>query len=120
MHMSFRVVDQGWDGLLASALEADGRRVRVVSPFIKTRAAERLLAYGAPSDFRVITRFNLADFANRVSDPSALRLLLEHGAEVRGVKGLHAKLYMVGKQGIITSANLTEAGLLNNHELGVV
>ncbi len=106
--------------LLSEALDAGSARVGIVSPFIKTRAAKRLLAHGEPTRFRVITRFNLADFANRVSDLSALRLLLDHGAEIRGVKGLHAKLYLVGELGIITSANLTEAGLLNNHELGVV
>lgn len=49
-----------------------------------------------------------------------MRLLLEHGAQIRGVNGLHAKLYLVGHLGIITSANLTEAGLLSNHELSVL
>src|SRR5947209_656930 len=52
---------------------------------------------------------------------SALRLLVDAGARIRGVKRLHAKLYLLGHQHVIvTSANLTERGLLANHEFGLV
>ena len=70
---------------------------------------------------RVITRFNLADCASGVSDVSALRILLDAGAKIRGVKNLHAKLYIFGAtRAIVTSANLTNAALVSNHELGMV
>lgn len=50
---------------------------------------------------------------------SPLRLLLDRGARVRGVHALHTKLYLLGgKQAVVTSANLTDAGLRSNHELG--
>ena len=69
----------------------------------------------------MITRFNLADFADGVSDVAALRMLLDAGASVRGIRDLHAKLYLFGtSQAIITSANLTEAALTRNQEFGVV
>lgn len=69
----------------------------------------------------MITRFCLTDFASRVSDISALRTLLEGGAQIRGVRNLHAKLYLFGRnRAILTSANLTETGLSTNHELGFV
>ncbi|HEY5707962.1 MAG TPA: phospholipase D family protein [Solirubrobacterales bacterium] len=114
----FRLVRSGWDGELRDGLLAGAETVRIVSPFIQRRAAKRLLAQ---AELRVITRFNLADFADGVSDLAALRLLLDHGAQIRGVKGLHAKLYLFGSlRAIVTSANLTEAALLNNHELGFV
>jgi hypothetical protein len=52
---------------------------------------------------------------------SALRHLLEVGAEVRGIKNLHAKVYVFGMaRSMVTSANLTEAGLTRNHELGFI
>ena len=38
----------------------------------------------------MITRFNLADFAEGVSDIEALRLLLDAGANIRGIRNLHA------------------------------
>jgi hypothetical protein len=94
--------------------------MRIASPFIKDGAVEKLLS-GTSSSLRVLTRFNLDNFRDGVSDTSALRHLIALGAEVRGVRRLHAKLYLFDtKRAVITSANLTEGGLRKNHELGVV
>jgi len=94
--MNFRLVDAGWDKVLDDALRADSSRVRIVCPFIKRRTAERLLKRGKPKALQVITRFNLDEFCEGVSDIAALRLLLENGAQIRGVRNLHAKLYLFG------------------------
>ena len=117
--MIARVVEKGWDAELANGLQLVADEVLFVSPFIKARAIEPLL--GQLGNSRVITRFSQQDFVDRVSDIAALRLLLETGAAVRGVRHLHAKLYVFGsKRAIITSANLTVAGLTRNHEFGLV
>ena len=114
-------VDSGWDKVLDDALKADNSALRIVCPFVKKAAAERLLRHGRPRSIQVITRANLDDFYGGVSDTAALRLLMENGGEVRGVKNLHAKLYLFGNsQAVVTSANLTEAALLRNHEFGLV
>lgn len=119
--MTFRLVDTGWDKELGAALLADHSAIRIVCPFLKKRTVERLFAHGRPKALQVITRFALDDFCQGVSDLSALRLLLERGAQIRGVRSLHAKLYLVGAgRAIVTSANLTEAAMLRNHELGFV
>ena len=69
----------------------------------------------------MLTRFNLNHFYEGVSDFAALHALLRHGAEVKGVRHLHAKMYIFGKhQAFVTSANLTEAAINRNHELGFV
>ena len=69
----------------------------------------------------MITRFNLADFIEGVSDVDAVGMLLAAGPRVRGIKNLHAKLYLFGtNRAIITSANLTKAALTQNQEFGVV
>ncbi len=118
--MNFQVIDSGWGKLLDNALRADCSSVRIVCPFIKLGAARNLLSRGKPRTLKVITRFNLDDFAGGVSDISALRLLLKAGAQVRGIKNLHAKLYLIGcGHVILTSANLTDAALHRNHELGI-
>ena len=118
--MTFRLVDRHWDTEFTDALHRDSGTLRMVCPFIKARALERILT-PRPDNLEVITGFNLADFANGVSDIDALRLLLDAGGAVRGLKGLHAKLYVFGaSRAIITSANLTGAGLSANHEFGVV
>ena len=118
--MAIRLVDKGWDKEFAKALSADASDLRIICPFMKVDIIERLLSHH-PRDVQVITRFNLADFAEGVSDVAALRSLLDADARVRGVRNLHAKLYLFGtSRAIITSANLTKAAFGSNHELGVV
>ena len=115
-----RLVDAGWERELTAAILTDPGEVRIVCPFIKIGALDCLLSH-RPDNVQVITRFNLADFAEGVSDIEALRLLLEAGASIRGIRNLHAKLYVFGtSRAIITSANLTEAALTRNQEFGVV
>jgi hypothetical protein len=119
--MNFRLVDAGWDAELEGAVATEYSGIRVISPFIKKKAAERLLRRGRPAILQVITRFNLDDFAKGVSDIAALRLLLESGARIRGIRNLHSKLYLFGdSRAIVTSANLTESALTKNHEFGFV
>jgi hypothetical protein len=119
--MKFRLVDTGWDRVLDESLHADGSEIRIVCPFIKTGAAQRLLKRGRPKVIQVITRFSLGDFFECVSDIAALRLLFDNGAQIRGVRHLHAKVYIFGTgRAIVTSANLTDAALRRNHEFGFV
>lgn len=119
--MKLFFVDAGWDKVLDDGVRADNSTLKIVCPFIKKTASERLLRHGKPGSIQVITRANLDDFYGGVSDIAALRLLMRNGAQIRGVKNLHAKLYLFGKkQAIVTSANLTEAALLRNHEFGLV
>ena len=107
--------------MLEKALAVDHSELRIVCPFIKLKAVSRLLAAGEPEVMRVITRFCLGDFYAGVSDTAALRFLMDAGAQIRGVKGLHAKLYLFGdRRVIVTSANLTEAALLRNLEFGFI
>ena len=118
--MTFRVVDTGWGAEFESALSMDLSELRIICPFIKARALDRLLAV-SPPNVRVITRYNLNDFAQRVSDIATLRTLLGRGASIRGIRNLHAKLYVFGQsRAIVTSANLTHAGLERNPEFGIV
>lgn len=118
--MTLRLVDGGWSAELGEALKADTSVLRLISPFIKLGALERLLAF-SPQSVQVITRFNLDDFASAVSDIAALRRVLAAGGQVRGIRNLHAKLYLFGaSRAIVTSANLTAAALDRNQEFGAV
>ena len=118
--MTVRLVGEGWDKEFTEALSADASELRIIWPFMKTGVIESLLSC-QPGNIQVITRFNMADFAEGVSDVRALRKLLDANARVRGVRNLHAKLYLFGaSRAIITSANLTESALSRNHEFGMV
>ena len=118
--VAFRLVDTNWWAHFERALRVDRSELRIVSPFIKVGALNRLLPLGVER-VRVITRYNLNDFASRASDIESLHTLLGHGAPVRGIRHLHAKFYVIGQSAaIVTSANLTSAGFASNHEFGVV
>ncbi|WP_064750285.1 phospholipase D family protein [Solirubrobacter soli] len=116
-----RLIHSGWLTEIRDGIQADGSRLRIVAPFIKDAALEALLRRRRPAAIDVITRFNLADFASGVSDTAALRRILLAGGRVRGVQGLHAKLYVCGSaRAIVTSANLTIAAMHQNQEFGCV
>lgn len=116
-----RLVDSDWEREMGDALaSAGGGVLRMVCPFIKLGALERILAR-KPGEMHVITRFKSVDFVTGASDIEALRKLLEIGAQVRNIPHLHAKMYLFGaSRAIVTSANLTESGLGKNLECGVV
>ena len=118
--MTLRTVERNWDQELVEGVQSGAGELRIICPFIKTGAL-RGVPFGGTNRIRVITRFNLSDFAEGVSDIGALRYLLDHGASVRGIRNLHAKLYLFGRaRAIITSANLTASGLRRNREFGLV
>jgi hypothetical protein len=119
--MTTWLVDRNWGTELAEGRRLHGAALRIVCPFIKTRPIVELLGATPPQPFEVLTRFNLADFGSGVSDVAALRAILDAGGCVRGVRGLHAKVFLFGDaRAAVTSANLTSRGLKRNHEFGCV
>jgi PLD-like domain len=119
--MATRLVDRDWSIELAEARRRSGGALRVICPFIKTQPVIGLLGAVAPRPLEVLTRFNLRDFGSGVSDIEALRAILEAGGRIRGVRGLHAKVFLFGEsRAAITSANLTSRGLEQNLEFGCV
>ena len=60
--MTVQMVDGRWGKEFTKALQDDSSELRIVCPFIKVGALQRLLCH-YPSGVQVITRFNLADFA---------------------------------------------------------
>ena len=118
--MTLRVITTEWKTEFTEGIKSYPTELRIISPFI-THKAINLFPEADPNSIRVITRYNLADFANNVSSIKALYSLLDIGASIRGIQGLHAKMYMFGeRRAIITSANFTQTGFTLNHELGIV
>ena len=98
------------------------RELRVCAPFVKRTATAGLLnALPVGVDVRLVSCFNAAHFHRRYSDTTAFRDVLDRGGRVRNCQRLHAKLYLFDERAVVvTSANLTGAGLLRNWEYGVV
>lgn len=84
--MTGRLVDKEWGSELTIALRADNSALRIICPFIKAGALDRVLSC-RPGEVMVITRFNLVDFAEGVSDVAALRKLLDRNHEFGLVAG---------------------------------
>jgi len=117
--MTFRIVDKNWHEIFEDLSGLAQKRALIISPFLGEKALKDLLG-DKPEEVKVITRFNLNELLLRVSDVKALEYLLQIGAEVKGVRNLHSKVYILGtSKAIVTSANLTRAGLYRNTECGV-
>lgn len=117
----FRLVSDEWEKEVLGARRTSPKGLRIVCPFIKAGTMSRVLSAGRAGPVEVITRFDLGCFYDGVSDLEALEDLLKNGAKIRGVKALHAKLFLFGgKTAVGTSANVTDAGMLRNHEFGFV
>jgi hypothetical protein len=115
----FRLISEAWERELVAARRAHPSGLRIVCPFVKQAALQRIVCEGTAKTIELITRFDLNCFDQGVSDIEALRALLTAGGKVRGVRGLHAKLYLFGNASVIaTSANVTEAAMRRNHEFG--
>ncbi len=93
----------------------------VVTPWIKNGALQYILGQNRHVYYRVLTVGNLRDFLNGSSDIAAIEWLLQVGADIRLVDNLHAKVYIADHTtAIVTSANLTQSGLEENLEVGVL
>ncbi len=118
--MSFFFVDRDWHKVFSKAVNQAADEILLITPFVQLRPVKELLGQ---KDIKVklVTRFNLEHFYKGVSDLRALEFLLDMGAEIKGIRNLHAKAYVFdSSKAIVTSANLTHAALLRNHEFGLV
>lgn len=116
-----RLVSSRWGEEIHAGLNENAGPFRLVCPFVKAPVLAAFLDRHQPEEVLLVTRFHLADFCEGVSDVGALRRVLRAGGRVRGVKGLHAKVYLFGTtRAAVTSANLTSRGMAGNHEFGCV
>lgn len=119
--MSVELIDRDWRSAISAGLDRDPSSFRIICPFVKRQVLTSLITQHEPRGLRLITRLNMADFAAGVSDLHALRAVLDAGGNVRGVRDLHAKVFLFGStRAAVTSANLTARGLTSNHEFGCI
>lgn len=106
---------EGWTSAMRFLEKASGT-LWIVSPFITTTPSEQLIQ-GA----RVLTKLKPEDLASGATKASAIRHLIEGGADVRVLSHLHAKVFLRMRAsqavGFSGSANLTKNGSDRNHEV---
>lgn len=97
--------------------------INIISPFIGQKTAFELSSIIREKNIkcRIITRFYREDFIKEVSSIKGLKYLLDSGAEILALVGLHSKLYVFDdRASIIGSANFTTGGFYTNHELSIL
>jgi len=72
---------------------------------------------GQSQPLRILTSLSARNSANGSLDLRLLEDLLERGALIRHLDGIHAKIFLVGSRVIFGSSNLTAGGLRRNHEV---
>jgi hypothetical protein len=96
------------------------KKLKIISPFISEQIIRKIQTHFDFGDFELITRFNLRDFASNISSLDGLKFAVEEGAKVFGIRELHSKVYLFDdRTAIITSANLTNGGMVSNYECGL-
>lgn len=102
---------------LAEKLSAAYRKhggARLAVAFWGDGAAD-ILTTGRADDVRIVCNLSLGG-----TNPDAIRSLIEQGAEVKHLPGLHAKLGVVGDRSFVGSSNFSHNGLGGGHSPSLV
>ena len=121
--MIVELLPQGWRTALAEFLGGVREHLTVASPYIKTREAEWVCDRVAPSAaINLLTDVNSRSVEANVLDLAALRRFTSRpGTSVTNLPRLHAKVWVAdASTAIVTSGNITKAGIDGNYEYGVL
>jgi phosphatidylserine/phosphatidylglycerophosphate/cardiolipin synthase-like enzyme len=127
--MSYSLLTPPWSGVFEELVRSAKTSLVVCSPYIGRGPTDRVVKLVrsklAPDSFaiRVLTDLSRENIVSGTTDLGALLSLATCGAdvEIRFLPSLHAKIYVADQtRAVVTSANLTENGLLRNIEYGAL
>lgn len=103
-------------------VESATNEIKLCAPFIKTGIVNDIFKYKKQDvNIKTITNIKLMSFYRKVLDIDALSKILLSNGKLYNYPTLHAKIYIFDNNRlIITSGNLTEAGLKKNKEYGII
>lgn len=114
-------IQNPWENKLLELVDNINEELFIINPFIKKDIIEKILASLKNKKLKILLKTNVFDMANNVFDLETLYLLKAHNAEIRTIRNLHAKLFIFdNKKAIVTSSNLTKAGLNSNIEFSIL
>lgn len=124
--MQYKFLLSPWKNKFIDVISKTRKELFISSPFISVEGV-RILSNAIQTkgsiEISLITCLTTQNIVNGITEPTALLELYEQFSQVRisSLGRLHAKVYVIdNKIGIITSANLTNGGLVNNFEYGVL
>ncbi len=122
---SVRLLSSPWADTFRSLVSKAKREMLIVSPFISGAPIRELAERLAPVDGlrgELLTSFTPTNLAEGLTNPAAILDFCREvpNSAVTHLSNLHAKVYVVDNQiAVVTSSNLTNGGLWNNHEYGI-
>ena len=116
-----KIIKSPWEDSFIDLLQKTKETLYLASPFIKAHTAKLITENcNRKIDFKYINSFKLANFHRGASDLEALKIFDTHKVQQKNVHNLHAKFFIFDNKAVITSGNLTQGGLKNNLEYGVL
>ncbi len=124
--MRYNFLLSPWKNEFINVISKARNELFISSPFINVEGvkilSDAIQSKGAIK-ISLITNLTTKNIVNGITEPAALLELYKRFTNVKisSLGRLHAKVYIIDdKIGIITSANLTSGGLVNNLEYGVL
>jgi len=124
--MQYKLLLSPWKNEFIDVISKTREKLFMSSPFINVDGV-RILSDAVKTkssiEVSLITNLTTQNIVNGITEPAALLELYKQFTQVKisSLGRLHAKVYLIDdKIGIITSANLTRGGLVNNFEYGVL
>lgn len=117
-----KILKTPWKKELLDLIKNSKENIRITSPFIKENICnEIIIAKQEKSKINLITSFKLFNLYSGSLDINGLDKLIKNSSIVKNNSKLHAKIYLFDeKYAIISSGNLTNGGLINNYEYGLL
>lgn len=117
-----RILTTPWKDALLELVSCSEHSVKITSPFVKENICRDLVNAKKPTaEIQLLTSFKLPNIYSGSLDLAALEVIISDKGKVKNFPKLHSKIYLFDdKKVVITSGNLTNGGLLNNYEYGIL
>lgn len=115
------IIKTPWKNRLLELVHNSKKNIKITSPFVKENICDEILNIKQTNSvFELITSFKLMNIYSGSVDIDGLEKIIYNNGIVKNFSQLHAKIYLFDdKEVVITSANLTNGGLLHNFEYGI-
>ena len=107
------------DRWLKAALSSCRRSFVVASPYVGSYLSKAIASVDESVGVMLLTRTLLSDFASKASDLDAVTAIARRAGNILSLSSLHAKVYVIDRRALITSANATASGMFRNRECGI-
>ena len=116
-----RIINSPWQDELLSFIRSAKKELRVAAPYYGEDVISTILKRSKANTKHFVLSLSEHDVRSGVQSPAALRAILKDpSCTVKFASNLHAKVLIADQRfAIVTSSNLTLAGLSKNAEVGV-